>query len=72
MHSATKYLNGHSDMIGGVVITNRNDLAERLAFYKTLLVQYKARLTVLALRGLKTLPLRMERHNYNVKKLPSF
>ena len=32
MHSATKYLNGHSDMIGGVVVTNRNDISEKLAF----------------------------------------
>ena len=32
MHSATKYLNGHSDMIGGVAVTNRKDIAEKLAF----------------------------------------
>ena len=32
MHSATKYLNGHSDMIGGAVITNRNDISDKLAF----------------------------------------
>ena len=73
MHSATKYLNGHSDMIGGVVITNRNDLAERLAFLQNSIGAIQGPFdSFLALRGLKTLPLRMERHNYNGKKIAEF
>ena len=73
MHSATKYLNGHSDMIGGVVITNRNDLAERLAFLQNSIGAIQGPFdSFLALRGLKTLPLRMERHNYNAKKIAEF
>ena len=73
MHSATKYLNGHSDMIGGVVITNRNDLAEKLAFLQNSIGAIQGPFdSFLALRGLKTLPLRMERHNYNAKKIAEF
>jgi len=73
MHSATKYLNGHSDMIGGVVITNRSDLAERLAFLQNSIGAIQGPFdSFLALRGLKTLPLRMERHNYNAKKIAEF
>ncbi|MEC8099657.1 MAG: PLP-dependent aspartate aminotransferase family protein [Pseudomonadota bacterium] len=73
MHSATKYLNGHSDMIGGVVITNREDLAERLAFLQNSIGAIQGPFdSFLALRGLKTLPLRMERHNYNAKKIAEF
>ena len=73
IHSATKYLNGHSDMIGGVVITNRSDLAERLAFLQNSIGAIQGPFdSFLALRGLKTLPLRMERHNYNAKKIAEF
>ena len=58
MHSATKYLNGHSDMIGGVVITNRNDIAEKLAFLQNSIGAIQGPFdSFLALRGLKTLPL---------------
>lgn len=66
VHSATKYLNGHSDMVGGVVVTGKADLAERLAFLQNavgaVLDPFPA---FLALRGLKTLALRMERHSAN-------
>ena len=73
MHSATKYLNGHSDMIGGVTITNRNDIAEKLAFLQNSMGAIQGPFdSFLALRGLKTLPLRMERHNFNAKKLAEF
>ena len=73
MHSATKYLNGHSDMIGGVIITNRNDIAEKLAFLQNSMGAIQGPFdSFLALRGLKTLPLRMERHNFNAKKLAEF
>ena len=47
MHSATKYLNGHSDIIGGVVITSRNDIAEKLSFLQKLYWSYtRSHLTV--------------------------
>ncbi len=73
MHSATKYLNGHSDMIGGVVVTNRNDISEKLAFLQNSIGAIQGPFdSFLALRGLKTLPLRMERHNYNAKKIAEF
>ncbi len=66
MHSATKYLNGHSDMIGGVAATASADLGERLAFLQNscgaILGPFDS---FLVLRGLKTLALRMARHNEN-------
>lgn len=65
-HSATKYLNGHSDVVAGVAVTARADLAERLAFLQNaagaVLGPFDA---FLALRGVKTLALRMERHCAN-------
>ncbi len=70
VHSMTKYLNGHSDVIGGVVVTSDKDWAERLAF-----IQNSAGAVpgpqdcFLVLRGLKTLHVRMERHQSNAKKL---
>ncbi len=67
MHSATKYLNGHSDMVGGVAIVGDNrDLAERLAFLQNAVGAVAGPFdSFLALRGLKTLALRMERHCAN-------
>jgi cystathionine beta-lyase/cystathionine gamma-synthase len=63
VHSLTKYLNGHSDMIGGFVITNSADFAERLKFFQkavgAILSPFDA---WLCLRGTKTLAVRMERH----------
>ena len=57
----------------GVVVTNRNDIAEKLAFLQNSIGAIQGPFdSFLALRGLKTLPLRMERHNYNAKKLLSF
>lgn len=67
MHSATKYLNGHSDMVGGVlVVGNDKDLADRLAFLHNAVGSVAGPFdSFLALRGLKTLALRMERHCSN-------
>jgi cystathionine beta-lyase/cystathionine gamma-synthase len=67
MHSVTKYLNGHSDMVGGAVIVGPNkDLAERLAFLQNAAGAVAGPFdSFLALRGLKTLALRMERHCEN-------
>lgn len=64
MHSATKYLNGHSDMVGGIlVIGNRPDLVEQMAYLQNAVGAVQGPFdSFLALRGLKTLALRMERH----------
>ena len=64
VHSTTKYLNGHSDMIGGVaVVGDRPEVAERMAFLQNAVGAVSGPFdSFLALRGLKTLNLRMERH----------
>jgi cystathionine gamma-lyase len=60
MHSATKYLNGHSDMVGGVAVTANAELAERIAFLQNAVGAIAGPFdSFLALRGLKTLALRM-------------
>ena len=71
MHSATKFLNGHSDMVGGmVVVGERPELAERLAFLHNAVGSIAGPFdSFLALRGLKTLALRMQRHSENGMEL---
>jgi len=60
MHSATKFLNGHSDMVGGVAVVRDEALAERIAFLQNAIGAVSGPFdSFLALRGLKTLPLRM-------------
>lgn len=65
MHSTTKYLNGHSDMVGGCVVVGDNaEFRERLAFLQNAVGAIQGPFdSFLALRGLKTLALRMERHS---------
>jgi len=67
MHSATKYLNGHSDIVGGVVVVgDRPELRERMTFLQNAVGAVAGPFdSFLALRGLKTLALRMERHCRN-------
>jgi cystathionine gamma-lyase len=67
LHSATKYLNGHSDMVGGIVVVGEEgELADRLTFLQNALGAIASPFdSFLALRGLKTLALRMERHCAN-------
>lgn len=66
MHSATKYLNGHSDMLGGIAATANADLAERIAFLHNATGAVSGPFdSFLALRGLKTLPLRMKQTSEN-------
>jgi len=64
MHSTTKYLNGHSDMVGGVAVVGDNrELAEKLKFLQNSVGAIQGPFdSFLALRGVKTLALRMERH----------
>lgn len=73
IHSATKFLNGHSDMIGGVAVVRDEKLAEQLGFLQNsagaILGPFDS---FLALRGLKTLALRMERHVSNAAAIASW
>ena len=63
MHSATKFLNGHSDMVGGILATADAGIAERLAYLQNSIGSVAGPFdSFLALRGLKTLDVRMERH----------
>ncbi|HEX3445496.1 MAG TPA: PLP-dependent aspartate aminotransferase family protein [Chthoniobacterales bacterium] len=75
VHSATKYLNGHSDMVGGVVVVapGRTALSEHLAFLQNAVGAVAGPFdSFLALRGLKTLALRMERHCANASELAAW
>ena len=66
VHSATKYLNGHSDIIGGVVVAAGAELSDRLRFLQNAVGAIASPFdSFLALRGLKTLSIRMERHSAN-------
>ena len=71
LHSVTKYLNGHSDMVGGVIVVGAsNELAERLAFLQNAVGAVLSPFdSFLALRGLKTLHLRMARHCENAQAI---
>jgi cystathionine gamma-lyase len=71
VHSTTKYLNGHSDIVGGCAVGGVNkDLADRLAFLHNAVGAIQGPFdSFLALRGLKTLALRMERHCSNALKI---
>ena len=73
MHSATKYLGGHSDVLGGVVVTDRADLAEKFQFLlKSIGAVASPFDSYMALRSLKTLPLRMEAHQRNAIKVAQY
>ena len=74
VHSATKYLNGHSDMVGGVVVVGENpELSDKLAFLHNAVGAISGPFdSFLALRGLKTLHLRMERHCQNAAEVAAW
>jgi len=70
LHSTTKYLNGHSDMVGGVVVVNDSDLADRLGFLQNAAGAVPGPMDCwLVLRGVKTLALRMQAHDKNARAL---
>jgi cystathionine gamma-lyase len=70
MHSATKYLNGHSDIVGGIVATKNKELAQQLAFLHNAIGSVQGPFdSFLALRGLKTLHLRVERTCQNAQAI---
>lgn len=74
VHSATKYINGHSDIIGGIAVVGKNaELAEQIAFLQNSVGAIAGPFdSFLALRGVKTLAIRMERHCYNAMELASW
>lgn len=73
LHSSTKYLGGHSDTVGGAIITNDADLYERLRFLQNSTGPIPGPFDAyLVLRGIKTLALRMERHNQNASIIANF
>jgi cystathionine gamma-lyase len=70
VHSTTKYLNGHSDMVGGVVVTSRDDLAEQLGFLQNATGAVPGPMDCwLTLRGTKTLALRMRQHDASGRRI---
>jgi cystathionine gamma-lyase len=74
VHSTTKYLNGHSDSVGGALITDDPEVAEGVEFNQqvalgNMLAPFDS---YLVLRGLKTLPLRMERHQSNAQAIAEY
>jgi cystathionine beta-lyase/cystathionine gamma-synthase len=70
LHSTTKYLNGHSDMVGGLLVTSREDVAERLGFIQNASGAVPGPMDCwLALRGTKTLPLRMRQHDASGRRI---
>jgi cystathionine beta-lyase/cystathionine gamma-synthase len=73
MHSTTKYIGGHSDLLGGFVATNDPTIAERLYFLQKSLGGIPGPFDCwLALRGLKTLAVRMERHSENARRVAEY
>ena len=73
IHSTTKFLNGHSDSVGGIVVARREDHIEWLRFVQNAEGAILGPMDAwLVLRGTKTLPLRMERHNTNAMMLAEF
>ena len=73
VHSATKYLGGHIDVVSGLAVVNSKDLAEKIAFIQNstggVLGPFDS---FLLIRGIKTLAVRMDRHVYNAEKAAEF
>lgn len=73
VHSATKYIGGHSDVVGGVAVTSSDKIAEKLAFLSNSMGGVQGPFdSFLILRSLKTLPLRMKAHAENAIKVAEF
>ena len=73
IHSATKYLGGHNDVLAGLIVTKGKDLSERISFlHNTIGAVLGPQDSWLMMRGMKTLALRMERHQFNAIKMASF
>ncbi len=73
IHSATKYLGGHSDLIAGLVVLNNDELAQKIAFLQNSIGGILAPFdSFLLIRGIKTLGIRMQRHCENTIEIASF
>jgi len=73
VHSTTKYLNGHSDSVGGCVVTKRPDDAQRIGWIQNTVGAILSPMdSFLVLRGIKTLPVRMERHDASGRKIAAW
>jgi cystathionine gamma-lyase len=73
VHSTTKYLNGHSDVVGGAIVTSDGAIAEKLRFLQNAMGAIPSPFdSYLVLRGLKTLPVRMERHVRSASAIARF
>lgn len=73
VHSTTKYINGHSDIVGGAIVTRHKDIAERLYFLSNAMGGIQAPFDAfLCLRSLKTLPIRMKAHQENALAIAHF
>ncbi|HYE67072.1 MAG TPA: PLP-dependent aspartate aminotransferase family protein [Anaerovoracaceae bacterium] len=73
VHSATKYLGGHSDLIAGLAVTNNKELAERLAYLQNAIGGIQQPFdSFLLIRGIKTLSVRMDRHIENAQYIAEF
>jgi cystathionine gamma-synthase len=72
-HSTTKYINGHSDVVGGVLVTKEQALGDELAWWANCIgITGSAFDSFLAVRGLKTLPIRMKQHQENAEQVAAF
>jgi cystathionine gamma-synthase len=73
VHSTTKYVGGHSDVVGGALVLNDNELADTLKFHQNAMGAVNGPFDAwLTLRGVKTLAVRMERHCDNAEKVVEF
>lgn len=73
IHSTTKYLNGHSDGVGGAVVVNKEDLGTRIGFLQNTIGAILSPMdSWLVLRGIKTLALRMEKHNQSALQIAEY
>ncbi len=73
VHSTTKYINGHSDVVGGVVISKTVEVGREIAYQVNCLGLSASPFDAwLVLRGVKTLPLRMKKHEENAKKIANY
>ncbi len=73
VHSTTKFVNGHSDIVGGAVVTNSTSIAEKLAFLSNSMGAICSPFDAfICMRSLKTLPLRMEAHQKNAMQVAKY
>lgn len=73
IHSATKYIGGHNDVLAGLVVSKGEELSEKLAFYHNGMgIVLSSFDSWLVIRGLKTLHVRLKQHDYNAKKVVEY